>query len=194
MKNIEIKDILRYSDSLIGEDPEHTYHRSYRHFVKYFSDKDTLTEQDLVIGANFTYGWMPTIMNFKSNNFEESLNILNKAKLTERISTDEILALKSLVNNSLVGVSKLLHFVNPSVYAIWDSRVCYFLLGKSHKYIIEKVDLYWEYLDLCGRVASEPKFKEIHTAFEASVNYKVAEFRVVEQLMFVNSSTTIAKF
>ncbi|MCT8986801.1 hypothetical protein [Shewanella phaeophyticola] len=193
MNNINVNDILQHADSLQYEDPEHTYHRSYRHFVNYFSDKNEFTEQDLIIGANFTYGWMPTIMNFKSNNFDESLKILNKARLPERISSNEILILKSLINNSLVGVSKLLHFINPKVYAIWDSRVCYFLLGKSHKYIIGKVDVYWQYLDLCQRVSAELDFKAIHSKFESSVNYEVSALRVVEQLMFVNSNMTIAK-
>ncbi|MBO9497420.1 hypothetical protein J7438_25535 [Thalassotalea sp. G20_0] len=194
MKQIEITDILKFSSSLEAENPEYTYHKSYRYFVQYFADKSELTEQELMIGANLTYGWMPTIMNFKANNFEGALNILNKAKLAERISTDELLALKSLINNSLVGVSKLLHFVNPDVYAIWDSRVCHFLLGKSYKYIIEKPDLYWEYLNLCERVSKDLAFQPIHNSFENSVRYKVSALRVVEQLMFMNSHTTIVKF
>ena len=194
MNNIAIQDILRFSDSLKNEDPEHTYHKAYYYFVKYFSDKDILTEQDLVIGANFAYGWMPTIMNFKSNDFEKALDILNKARGSERISSDEILILKSLINNSLVGVSKLLHFVNPEIYAIWDSRVCHFLLGKSHKYIVEKIELYWDYLDLCQRIAVSEDLKQIHVLFESSIQYKVSKFRVVEQLIFINSSTTISKY
>ncbi|TXM07378.1 hypothetical protein [Vibrio parahaemolyticus] len=194
MKQIEIAEILKFSDSLESENPEQTYHKSYRYFVQYFADKSTFTEQELVIGANLTYGWMPTIMNFKASNFEDALHIVNKAKLAERISTDELVALKSLINNSLVGVSKLLHFINPSVYAIWDSRVCHFLLGTSYKHIIEKSDLYWEYLNLCERVSKDPAFKPIHSSFENSVKYKVSAFRVVEQLMFINSHTTVAKF
>ena len=74
---------------------------------------------------------MPTILNYKSNEFDTAVEILNRAKNNPRISTDDILLLKQLINNSLVGVSKLLHYIN-SVYAIWDSRVCNFLTGKSY--------------------------------------------------------------
>ncbi|MCA2019086.1 hypothetical protein LDJ79_23460 [Vibrio tritonius] len=194
MSNTEVKDILKFAHSLDYEDKEYTYHKSYFYFVKYFRDKDELTEQDLVLGANFTYGWMPTILNFKSREFVKSLEILNKAKSSERISTDEILTLKSLINNSLVGVSKLLHFVNPYIYAIWDSRVCYFLLGTSRFSVIQNVDKYWEYLELCDRVIANKNFKNIHSTYESIVNYEVSPFRVVEQIMFINSDTTIAKF
>ena len=91
---------------------------------------------------------MPTILNFKSTEFERAVEIINKAKKPERITDDEILILKRLINNSLVGVSKLLHFINPNVYAIWDSRVCNFLTGRSHQQKVENTSLFWSYLDL----------------------------------------------
>lgn len=193
MKQIETKDILEFSESIMNEDPSHTYHKSYRYFVNYFRDKAVLDEQDLIIGANFSYGWMPTILNLKSEKFKESVDILNKAKGSTRISTNELLVLKSLVNNSIVGVSKLLHFVNPNIYAIWDSRVCKFIFGKSTSHRVQKVELYWEYLDLCQRVADEESFKKVHADFESLLDYEVSSFRVVEQIMFINSESTISE-
>lgn len=44
---------------------------SYFEFVKFFKDKDLITKNDFVIGCNFAYGWMPTILNFKNENEEE---------------------------------------------------------------------------------------------------------------------------
>ena len=173
---------------LANEDPNNTYHKSYKYFVSYFSDKSQLTESDLVVGANFTYGWMPTILNFKSNEFDSAVRIINKAKKPERITDEEILLLKRLINNSLVGVSKLLHFINPDVYAIWDSRVCNFLTGKSHKQKIEKISLFWSYLDLCQRVRKHPEFELIHKSFIDIIGYKVSPMRTLEQIMFINSN------
>lgn len=132
MDKISEEQILQRAACLAKQDPSHTYHKSYRYFVSFFSDKHYLAEADLIIGASFTYGWMPTILNFKSNEFDSAVTIINKAKGPQRISDDELVLLKSLVNNSLVGVSKLLHFVNPHVYAIWDSRVCTLLTGTSY--------------------------------------------------------------
>ena len=117
---------------------------------------------------------MPTILHFKSDKFQEAITILNKAKNTERISTKELELLIKLINNSLVGTSKLLHFINPDVYAIWDSRVCKFLTGKSHKQKVEKIDLFWSYLDLCKRVSQSQQFEKIHQAFIKKIGYKVS--------------------
>ncbi|MGF1903477.1 hypothetical protein [Aliivibrio sifiae] len=194
MNKISVSEILDFSGCLDDEDPNDTFHKSYYYFLKYFSQKDVITEEDLIIGANFTYGWMPTMMRFKSEDFELSVSILNKAKSEIRISSQELMVLKGLINNSLVGASKLLHFINPEKYAIWDSRVCNFLVGKSYKYIVEKIDLYWEYLDLCERVSKDPHFLSIHDNFSKVINYKVYPFRTIEQIMFINSSTPIAKF
>lgn len=188
MEKIAEKQILQRSGCLANEDLSYTYHKSYKYFVSYFSDKSELTELDLVVGANFAYGWMPTILNFKSNEFDRAVRIINKAKEPERITNEEILVLKELINNSLVGASKLLHFINPDVYAIWDSRVCNFLTGKSYKQKVEKISLFWSYLDLCQRVIKHPEFDPIHNSFIDKIGYKVSPMRTLEQIMFINSN------
>jgi hypothetical protein len=188
----EIK-VLERSFCLDKSNHEDRYNKSYFHFVDFFSKKESLNEQDLIIGANFTYGWMPTILNFKTENFAAALSALNDAKKPERITDDQLLTLKKLINNSLVGVSKLLHFVNPEVYAIWDSRVCKFLTGKSHKQKVENIELYWSYLDLCMRVSSHPEFDEVHRKFERKIGYSISPLRTVEQIMFISSNEPLVQ-
>ena len=191
MNNITPDHILDRAECLEQEGPANTYHKSYYYFVNYFSEIKQISEQDLVIGANFTYGWMPTIMNFKSDDFQLAVTILNKAKGIERISNEDILLLKGLINNSLVGVSKLLHFINPDVYAIWDSRVCNFLTGKTHKYKVETPNLFWSYLDLCKRVSLDPAFEPIHERYKEKVGFEITPMRTIEQIMFINSNEPI---
>jgi len=191
MENIQINEILDRASCLENNNTEDNYNKSYYHFVKYFESKKKLTEHDLVVGANFTYGWMPTILNFKSEEFNSAVSILNEAKGLERITDEQIMTLKKLINNSLVGVSKLLHFINPSVYAIWDSRVCNFLTGVSHKYKVEKIELFWSYLDLCKKVSLNPKFQLIHEKHIEKVGYNITPMRTVEQIMFICSNTPI---
>lgn len=191
MDNITSEQILDRADCLDDQSPEDTYHKSYIHFVNYFSGRNVITEQDLIIGANFTYGWMPTMLNFKSNNFQPAVAALNKAKGAHRISNEDLIILKTLINNSLVGASKLLHFVNPNEYAIWDSRVCHFLTGKSYK--VENTDLFWAYLDLCRRVACGPRFDRIHAAFINRIGYEVSPMRTLEQIMFISSNKPLQR-
>jgi len=191
METISFEKIAERAECLKKVDPNDTYHKAYFHFVNYFTGKSTLSEHDLIIGASFTYAWMPTIMHFKSDTFESAVGILNKAKKSERISSEELLILKSLINNSLVGVSKLLHFINPEIYAIWDSKVCNCLTGKSYKQKVESIDQYWCYLDLCVRVIKNPQFAKIHDDFVKRIGYQISPMRTVEQILFITSKNPI---
>lgn len=192
MNNSQIKEIIEHSSCLELNNLEDKYNKSYQCFCEFFTSKNIITEQDLIIGANFTYGWMPTILNFKSSEFETCITILNKAKLSTRISTSELTTLKGLINNSLVGTSKLLHFINPEVYAIWDSRICHFLTGKSYKSKVEQVELFWSYLDLCDTLVLEKEFKAIHEKYKQKIGFNVSPLRTAEQIMFISSKQPIA--
>lgn len=97
---------------------EENYLVSYPIFLKYFSSLEKINLDNLIIGISFTYAWMPTILEFKNNKFDEALKILNKAKCNENLEIEDFMILKSLFNNSLVGTSKLLHFISPKKYAI----------------------------------------------------------------------------
>ena len=191
MNNIQITEILARAQCLEDDNTGDQYNKSYQHFIDYFSSREILTEHDLVIAANFTYGWMQTILNFKSHDFELATQILNKAKTSDRISSEEIIVLKQLFNNSLVGASKLLHFVNPDIYAVWDSRVCYFLTGKPYSQKVENIGLYWSYLDLCVRVSSHQSFSQIHENHIAKLGFNITPMRTVEQIMFISSNDPI---
>lgn len=169
-----------------------TYDKSYVYFLKYFENKETLTEEDLIISSNFTYGWMPTILNFKATNFNECVDILNLSKSKDRLNKVEIETLKKLINNSLVGTSKLLHFINPNKYAIWDSRVCKFLSNTTHKYFIEKTDIFYTYLDICNDLINEADYeKYIHNKYLETIGHDATKMKSIEQLMFLNSDNPL---
>jgi|SRR5699024_3466082 len=191
MKNIQVSEILDRAACLENDNTQNDYNKSYYHFVKYFEGERRLTEHDLIIAANFTYGWMPTILKFKSDEFNLAVSVINKAKEPQRISNEQLAILTRLMNNSIVGVSKLLHFINPSIYAIWDSRVCNFLTGKSHAYKVQNTELFWSYLDLCRRVTADPAFQAIHERHQTTVGYKITPMRTVEQIMFISSNNPI---
>jgi hypothetical protein len=98
---------------------------SYNVITSYFKNKETgkLTIDDITIGAHYVYAWMPTMLkSFNCTN--ESLELWNKAhNLQNRLDNEDIKKLKPTINNSIVGLSKLLHVVNPEIYPIIDSRV-----------------------------------------------------------------------
>jgi hypothetical protein len=64
-----------------------------------------------------------------------------------------------VINNSMVGVSKLLHFINPERYAIWDRRVASYPQRTYHW-----SGAYLDYLALCHTLVGDARFLPVHAA------------------------------
>lgn len=191
-------------DQLIGEarkfqigDETQSYLHSYPYFINYFANiqNHKIEIDNLVIGIHFVYGWMPTIFEFKNQeDFVVATEILNKAKVGEPLKSKDYETLKRLLNGSLVGTSKLLHFINPEKYAIWDSRVYNYLRKniESHKfsYDIGDISNYERYLNYLSEVTNSVEFSEIYSLvnekIENKFKYKISSFRAIELLMFIN--------
>jgi hypothetical protein len=186
-------EIIERAEVLFSPNARGSYELSYPIFTKFFEDRSDISEQDFILGANFTYAWMPTILNFKSLEISMATSLANKVKNGIVISNEELMLIKSVVNNSLVGTSKLLHFINPNDYAIWDSRVLHFLSGKSYKYNLEKPQLYSLYLQVCKQVSRHPKIPELLERYTKEVGYQVTPLRLVELIMFHGSGNWLGK-
>ncbi len=168
-----------------------TYDISYPEFLKYFSDIKTITKHNLVIGINFTYGWMPTIFDFRSENIDKSIvkavEILNNAKNGITPNIPEFKTLKSLFNNSLVGTTKLLHFINPEIFAIWDSRVYNYLTGEiAYNHRIGNCESYLSFLTFCKYLTERDEYEELHNSICKKLGYPMTKFRTVEMIMYLN--------
>lgn len=181
-ENITLEKIIASEETIISFPPSMLL--SYSHFVKYFNDLNTLNLHNLVIGINFVYGWMPTMFDFKNNDFEVAINLLNKVKNNNRLETQELSVLKSLFNNSIVGTSKLLHFINPSLYAIWDSRVSKYLLPAYNYNLIASSDIFIEYQNFCQRITNLVGYQRIHNSMVQKVGYNITKYRSLELIMY----------
>ena len=161
---------------------EENYLLSYPYFLNYFQNLESINLENLVIGISFTYSWMPTILKaLNLKNTEEVLFILNEVKKGKLIDEQQLTTLKTTFNNSLVGTSKLLHFINPKQYAIWDSRVFRFLNDvEPHKYRLEKPRAYIEYLNLIEELKNEKAFTAFFELMKQKVGYDITEYRALE--------------
>ena len=103
-------------------------------FLKYSQQVERLNKDDLMYLIAFAYSWMPTIPKVSySLDIDERLNkavlFINKVKFWDvnikKLDSylEEFENLKSFTNNSYVGMSKVLHFINPNLFCIYDSRV-----------------------------------------------------------------------
>ena len=183
--NIEIIEILIEITKNFDAKKEN-YLISYPHFLNYFKNLQKINIENLVIGISFTYSWMPTILKSISlKNTEKVIGILNKVKNGGEIVETELVILKETFNNSLVGSSKLLHFINPTKYAIWDSRVFRFLNSEEpHKYKLEKPNTYLNYLKLLESIKSENTFNQFYEQMKQKVGYEITEYRAIELAFF----------
>lgn len=166
------------------------YVEMYQYYINFFKEKEVLTESDVVIGVGFTYSWMPTILkNLNLSKLDKVTSILNNVKHRVEISNDDFLLLKEFSNNSLVGASKLLHFINPEDYAIWDSRVFKFLNNNeaAHKYKLEKVHVYRQYLSYLSNLKTSGTLDNIVATLKAKIGYPISDYRALELLFFLGS-------
>ena len=84
-------------------------------------EKDVTQLQQLMCA---TYGWMPRILRIDAGFLPAAVAAFSKAREANMENWQEA-SVDSMAKcvRSVVGASKLLHFVNPSVFPIWDSKV-----------------------------------------------------------------------
>lgn len=169
-----------------------SYVVSYPYLLEYFSSKPSLNAGDVVCGAHMIYGWMPTILELYpeqgKNDLDAAAQTLTKAKAGSALSDTEIEALATLVNNSLVGASKLLHFVAPNHFPIWDSKVYSFAHEKRpHHYRVNSVETYKQYVALLNDLANRPEFPALHVSVQTKLGYNVSPLSALELVMFLNA-------
>jgi hypothetical protein len=74
--------------------------------------------------AVFAYGWMPRVARLDPEYFVKAGTSLVSVANAEGIDIDsEAVSNISECLRSVVGASKVLHFIRPDVYPIWDSKV-----------------------------------------------------------------------
>jgi hypothetical protein len=169
-----------------------SYVISYPYLLEYFASKSSFEAGDVVRGAHMVYGWMPTILELYPEREKEGLTLaastLTKARGGNELSNQEIESLAALVNNSLVGASKLLHFVAPLHFPIWDSKVYSFAHEKRpHHYRVNNVETYIQYKSLLQSLTKKTEFPAFHASIQNKLGYDVSPLRALELVMFLNA-------
>ena len=171
--------------------PTDPYIRVYPSLVRFFKDRDEINREDFVIGASIAYGWMPTILEIHGTdeNWARAVAILNQAKRARVELLDELKFLKSLVNHSFIGVSKLLHFVNPEKHAIWDGRVFHYLTGKKPgDSTVNNLGRYVRYHAICDEITAWPEVDAEVARLRALLGPELTTLRAIELTMWANGA------
>jgi hypothetical protein len=179
---------LRDAEQRMQIDRTSTEHAAYREFLRFFQECGHIDERVLIIGAHMVYGWMPTMLELYGDNFSKVAALLGRVQTGERLSPTDLEIVKSTVNHSIEGASKLLHFVNPKCYPIWDSRVRAFINSgrdnQSRKAKENDVSDYISYVTNCDELVQQDEFHAIHHSVIAKIGYEVSMYRAVELVMY----------
>lgn len=185
-----LRTILKYLETTNIQTP---YFESYFEFLKYFQNLEKIDKHSMIIGVHFVYGWMPRIPRFQY--IPEALDILNCVKKGKDIEGKDYFVLIKSIDNSIVGVSKLLHFINPNQYPIFDGRIKNFFKtnklvediyrptqGKKDKEIIQ----YLAYKTLCEEIINLDHSQELFNIVTElyPITAKFTKMRMLENLFF----------
>jgi hypothetical protein len=159
------------------------YIKTYSYLLNYFQRKKALNIEEIVVGCHAIYGWMPTTLEMHFNGNEQEIIEIIKAAKHSFIDFASLEKLKKVVNNSLVGSSKLLHFMNPGEYAIWDSKIIRYFSGNKTSYGVDKIENYFKYLEAIKSYSNSDNFKDIKPEIE-KIGGKISDLRAIEMVLF----------
>lgn len=178
-----------------------SYLRSYPSLLAHvaaMTDFAPLDEGALVAVAHLAYGWMPTVLHLDFDALPSALQRVEEARQGVVLTGPGLQQVAAAVNHSVVGASKVLHFVNPTLYPIWDRRVYRFCHPSPtgapaavHDYQVNNATAYVDYAEVCRRAVQLPAFARIHRAvmqklqqYPAYANRQVERLRSLEFVMF----------
>lgn len=137
--------------------------------------------------AHLVYGWMPTIL--KSYDFEGKSNAL----IFQALDIQDVLEAhafiqkftSSPVNNSMVGLSKVLHFINPEFFPIWDRRVAKHFGIHSHSQI-QRIENYLQYMKFVEAHAEHLVVRQVQKTFLEKTKVHISTTRACEFILFMS--------
>lgn len=177
--------------SKVGNDKEgrlrESYFKTYPYLLSLCAKRRFNEVSDLAHCALAVYGWMPTTPAFDFSKIDDALQEIQNAIVSERrLDVAGISSIQSFVNNSVVGSSKLLHFIMPDRYAIWDSKVFCAVTGKAaYDYRMKNPRNYIEYLRFLDSIQVSPNMIDQVTV-ALGYDAPITRMRLLELLYFIN--------
>jgi hypothetical protein len=162
--------------------------RTYKIYLQFFKSITKFTIEDIIVGMSLSYSWMPTILTINFDLIKENeskiLGIFQGVKRGGLVNNEQLELLQKIINNSVVGTSKLLHFINPEQYPIIDSRVSEFLFGSSTDKL-SSPDFYLEYMQFVKEKLIEHKdSEEIFNVLKRTISNDISKIRAIEFCMY----------
>ena len=158
---------------------------TYPYFIEFFKSNQ-LNFQNYVVGANMVYAWMPTTLDLDLTDKDGIELVLGKLNKGMDLGLLDYQVLKKSINNSIVGMSKFLHFVDPYKYPILDSKIYEFITGKKYSTGIDRAIVYVAYQKMMKEFLNED-ISDLMMPYYDQLGYKFSGLRGLEMTMFYSS-------
>ena len=148
----------------------------------------------IVAIAHMAYGWMPATLKKCDINddiqHEYGKTILDAFEV--KTSGDARNFVESFasspINDSCIGFSKALHFINPAIFPIWDSNVAKSFEVYNH-YQMKKTKVYGCYIEFCHSALDcqtvAEAVKQVQDLICCHEDYEIEKIRALEFILFV---------
>ena len=169
---------------------------TYPSICKYFKSIKHFSEEDFFRAVLMTYGWMPTILklDLNSKSLHKAKKILvdikNKDNPSYSLTEQDLKKLIGVINNSLSGATKVLHFSIPEKFPIWDTTIAKELNPSGKK----NQKAYFSYLEVLKTITEKDKkalsfhvTKEIRRFLKKDKYEEVSFVRALDILIFLHS-------
>ena len=141
-------------------------------------------EKAVPMVAHLVYGWMPKILTYSREKYQDG-KIFEATTVKTR---EEALKVVENIdypptNNAWVGMSKTLHFLNPKMFPIWDSKVAKVLHVSPTK--MGKKEIYLDYMKFIFSQTNKEFVTVVCEEFRNKAGYDISKVRAVEFTLFV---------
>lgn len=194
LKNVQpALEYLRKSP-VVSDLRQYTYLSTYPYLLK-LAQVNNMKIDHLSQLTFMVYGWMPRTLRIDNTYLASTLNAVKAASKTSLNDFDSV-PIQNIANclRSVVGASKLLHFINPKVYPIWDSKIQAFRGFPTRNSNMQRMDNYLAYVRDVHAIVEEKGFNNFYTQFNEAYRerleqsqievYKVGPLRAIELSVF----------
>ena len=168
------------------------YFRQYPVLMQLGNDARTSEDDNKLFALELAiYAWMPQTMSSRPSSAltpcELSAVRTSSIAFPEFASMFRTRASPRENGHSWVGLSKVLHFLRPDCFAVWDSHVAR-SFGLNHSYQINSGPADLNYMQAIMELEKHvgPQISEIQTHVQRLAGYEIGPLRALELSLFVN--------
>jgi len=184
-----------YSTPVVTDLRAHTYLSTYPIIIDLAAETNTDSGKQFHQLALMIYGWMPRVLRIDPEHIQAAIEQMVEARNINIANHVEI-DIQPIADclHSVVGASKLLHFINPEVFPIWDSRIQAFCGRVNTHHAMRTLGNYLQYIDDVHSIAEQQDFHDFYNDYHAAntqrleqsniIPYQVSAIRAIEASAF----------